>query len=1215
MTRKLKLGIVFIMSLLICMIFAVIASAETYTVKYCDANGSSKATASTDENGKITLRDTSVTTKDGKVFYGWFTTDGTFYASGEEVTLTENTNFREAYAYVISSVDDLNTYVKSSYRNSLLRLDADLEVNSSTGLPGWEANNGTTCIYFDLNGHTITAKGTGDLFSSTRMYMQFFNSDSDNEGKIIANELKSTDGIYAYSKHGSGDSQNYGIVVGKNVYIETTGSLFRIPNDYCTTGSGAGFTCPNIKIWGTVVAHSLVNNNSKRTMLSNIDIYSSADVTLTGTTWWLNPRTDYTSSFADFMVEQGAKITITNKEFNWAPSADYLKYVEYDIKGGAVNVKFPSEILSAGYDSIYNAETGYYTVEYVACTLEGSNGVHKYAQAEYCDGFVPTCTTSGKVYYRCGCGSFYVGDVDAFGHDFSIIEIVKIATSSSAGEKKYSCATCKDDSVSYTVEYVVDSSDILTTVIVKTADGENKAVILPFKDLFLTTVNDDESVTLNGFADTITISETESYTKADIVKLEIFGITTIATGAIKNMTSLVEIVVADGSNITFETASVDTCENLEKLVLGNGTNATFKQFTVKSSATSTNESDSSTNVTTPTCPKFATVDARGANVTFEAYSFRFNGAIKQVLLSEGNTYTFARYSFHRAGLTEIVIPNNTPVSFDKKCFAECLSMTYIYVGSNSVKTTVKSNNITYVALVDESSVFDGLSNLQKAVFMDVGYFGKWTLSGKDPGKQYGPLYSPEIYIHSENVKLHNEALNGRKGNYQVFIYCADDTPDAYPGTSNYVMYAGVPHKYTANDSEPTCLLPGSKGYSTDCPCGVVSNDEYTVVAYSSYSGDKTGGTITVGEVTSALGHEFDVEKGATLVSQTDAKCGEKAQETYKCARCDETTVIEVGEVKQHTVGQTTRVEPTCTTDGAEQVTCAECKQVMSAEILPATGHTANGEWTVTVVGTCTLGETKVQYCKNNGCDAVVLSEVAAPEGHTPNGVWVYEITPDCTNGGIRYQRCAVCNTICESEKVEALGHEFDVEKGAYISAISYPQGFDKGGRVFVKCLRCDETSDSDCDPIFTAKGYSVNNAGNSLNGGYTVDIELLKAYIGVSGSIEFGIVIANANTFNGSFFDGKVVNNEKALQVSISPEYSNFDCSIDFGTTSNSTLELIICAYVIDENGSVSFIQAENDYALEATVGSQLFTKVTLDLVATNVVEQPDVILPTNDEE
>ena len=426
----------------------------------------------------------------------------------------------------------------------------------------------------------------------------------------------------------------------------------------------------------------------------------------------------------------------------------------------------------------------------------------------------------------------------------------------------------------------------------------------------------------------------------------------------------------------------------------------------------------------------------------------------------------------------------------------------------------------------------------------------------------------------------------------------------------------------AEDSEPTCTLPGVAGYTIDCPCGVIENGEYpyTVTAYSSYTGDTTGGTITItGEITPANGHEFDPANGATLISQTEAKCGEKSVATYKCANCDETTSVEVGETKEHTAGATTTIPPTCTVDGISQITCSLCNQVMSAEVIKATGHTATGEWVVSENGTCTVGQTRVQYCKNDGCDAVVLSETDEPVGHTSNGEWLYEITPDCTNGGVKYQRCTTCNAVFNNESVDALGHEFDIADGAVVNAITYESGFDKNGVAHTKCARCDETNEGEIAPIFTAKGYSVNGEGSSLNGGYTVDLDLLQSYVDLNGEVEFGIVIANANSFAGEFFEDGRVTSTKALQVGITPDYTNFDCSIHFNTSANdaaSSLELIITAYVIDANGNVTYIQAENNHAVEAKIGNDIFTKVTLDLVKANLPTSLSyAILPSNDEE
>ena len=80
--------------------------------------------------------------------------------------------------------------------------------------------------------------------------------------------------------------------------------------------------------------------------------------------------------------------------------------------------------------------------------------------------------------------------------------------------------------------------------------------------------------------------------------------------------------------------------------------------------------------------------------------------------------------------------------------------------------------------------------------------------------------------------------------------------------------------------------------------------------------------------------------------------------------------------------------------------------------------------------------------------------------------------------------------------------------------------------------------------------------------------------------------------------------------------YSNFDLTLSGFGANADTLELVICAYVIDEDGNATFIQAENDYALAIKIGEQSFTKVTLALVVAKAIEQPDATTPpSNDEE
>ena len=1232
MKKLLKLAVTFVTMLTLCMLFAVISSAATYTVKYCDLGGGSKATAKTDENGVITLRDTAVTSNANKEFYGWFAEDGTFYKSGAEVTFTKDTNLREAYAYVVTTEADLKArLVPESYQGSLVRLGADITIEAdSFNAPGYTGWNGLIWMNIDLNGYTLTVNSTKELFTGSRTSLRIFNSNFSENGKgqIIANKLLETSAVMQYNRYGEGFDRNCGFFVGKNVYIETTGSLFKV--NYSHSSYPAGYSGPTINVYGTVVAKSIVNANNKTTLLSDINIHEGASFTITGTTWWENFKIfDYNKPFADLTIEDGATIITQNSDFSWIPSAEYITHVKYSITGGTFNASLPREVLKNGYHDMYNEETGYYDVEFVGCTLEGSNGEHNFVAKESYEGLVSTCEGTGVYYYRCECGDYYIDAADAvghsydvltgetlatctakatktykcvrcdatqtteygepLGHDFSVVTIVTPATSTQAGTKKYSCARCNDDTVSYTLDYTVDASQSLVSVTVKTADG-TKTIMVPFTALFTITTNDDGTVTLNSISDTIIISEEESYTKADIVILNIpNGITNVATGAIKDMTALEIINVIDGAKVTFETASIDTCENLQKLVLLDNSTVTFNQFAVNSSAISTNESDNTTKVTTPTCPNLAIIDAREGNLVFAPYAFRFNGAIKQILMSSGHTYTFGRYSFQRSGLTEVVIPDNAPTSADKKCFAEALSLTYIYVGSNAItnkiNTTINSVKADYVALPDESSIFDGLSNLEKAVFMDIAYFGKWTLSGKDPGKEYGPLNNPEIYIHSPQVKFHNESCNGRKNNYKIYIYCADSAPEGVPGTSNYVIFAGIPHKYLAEESLPTCTTPGSTGYSTDCPCGVIPavGDEpltYSVITNTTYEGeDKDGGSISIESTTPANGHSFTV-----LVSQTEAKCGAKAVATYKCANCDETQKQEVGEIKEHTEGETVTVKPSCTVDGYTQTYCSDCKQVISSSVVKATGHdTENVEWTDGVAPTCILTGTQVKIC--SACGVIAETKIVDATGHT-EGEWQVASTPDCDDSGINEKYCTTCNVLIATEIVAPTGHEFDSAKGAIVLSYTYPNGYTNEGVIKIQCKGCSLTDDTTAEAIFEALGYSIKTDGTGLTGDFKINSEALAVYnqyLVNNGkqAIKFGIVMSNGSIEGGLVFDSEYkLTSIFGIQLeATTKDFSKLSYTItDFDPTSASlaNLDLVISVYVIDENG-ISFIQRETE--------------------------------------
>ena len=279
----------------------------------------------------------------------------------------------------------------------------------------------------------------------------------------------------------------------------------------------------------------------------------------------------------------------------------------------------------------------------------------------------------------------------------------------------------------------------------------------------------------------------------------------------------------------------------------------------------------------------------------------------------------------------------------------------------------------------------------------------------------------------------------------------------------------------------------------------------------------------------------------------------------------------------------------------------------------------NGEFVTTLDPDCDDNGIKEQKCTR--CQVLIATQAIEKLGHefdTENGATIFvDVPAGCLTDAVTTYKCARCaetNTVVYENT--ALDHEFDIADGAVLFKMEYANGFDKVGALLTKCARCTETSSAEVAPIFSAKGYATNPDRNAINGGYVVNTELLAIYEEFNGAITYGVVIANANAFTGNFFvDGKV-NTEKAIQVPITMKvYSNFDCAITGFGAYSSSLELVICAYVIDENGNATFIQAENDYAVATEIGGQTFTKVTLDLVLANVVEQPDANVPSNDEE
>ena len=111
-----------------------------------------------------------------------------------------------------------------------------------------------------------------------------------------------------------------------------------------------------------------------------------------------------------------------------------------------------------------------------------------------------------------------------------------------------------------------------------------------------------------------------------------------------------------------------------------------------------------------------------------------------------------------------------------------------------------------------------------------------------------------------------------------------------------------------------------------------------------------------------------------------------------------------------------------------------------------------------------------------------------------------------------------CKKAVDTEKEivgTALGHEFDLAKGAVKSKIEYAN-YLADGKLFVKCARCTECQENKVNPIITEfKGFSVNGKGDAITFGYSFDNEAIKEFEALNGKIELGFVVA-VKAFVGS---------------------------------------------------------------------------------------------------
>ena len=214
---------------------------------------------------------------------------------------------------------------------------------------------------------------------------------------------------------------------------------------------------------------------------------------------------------------------------------------------------------------------------------------------------------------------------------------------------------------------------------------------------------------------------------------------------------------------------------------------------------------------------------------------------------------------------------------------------------------------------------------------------------------------------------------------------------------------------------------------------------------------RTGCTETQVLDTDALGHE------PGEAEYVPATCTEGAKSVVKCTRCnaavseDDLSTLEPATNHAGTTEEKAEVPATCTTAGTAAGTfCTACNQFVNggAEIPIAEDAHDWNEGEVTTEPTCTEAGIKTFTCQNNSEHTKTEEVPAAHKWGEP------EVTKEatCTEDGVQSVTCSVCGAKDTSQKIDALGHDFETNEPEVVESTCTV-----AGTSTMKCSRCDET--------------------------------------------------------------------------------------------------------------------------------------------------------------
>ena len=229
-----------------------------------------------------------------------------------------------------------------------------------------------------------------------------------------------------------------------------------------------------------------------------------------------------------------------------------------------------------------------------------------------------------------------------------------------------------------------------------------------------------------------------------------------------------------------------------------------------------------------------------------------------------------------------------------------------------------------------------------------------------------------------------------------------------------------------------------------------------------------------------------------------------------------------------------------------------------------------------------------KYFKIFKADSFTESNVEYLTGvpHFANPNKTESVPADCLNNAVETNFC-FCGAAMGTSEVEnsALGHEFDLEKGATKLSIVYAN-YLANGELSVKCARCAECAKSETAPIISEfKGFSVSEKGDGITFGYAFDNDAIAEFEAVNKcEVELGFTVAVKALLgeNAPLNADGTAATDKAVKASVAnDEYTaadfvlrgNWDRDVTIGeeTLNIKDVEFYMAGYII-VNGAVSYL-------------------------------------------